>query len=114
VQAALAVNWFHAATWHPCTRGHLLFPFSDIEINGNSSSGSARGLRPCYRRLLLGEDPEGVVCSIIVMEYCDGGTLRQALKRGLFHRQLATGEVGVDLCAILEVCMGLRAWHLAA
>jgi hypothetical protein len=96
----------HHITSLPLTRRPHAFPLTlDTESTGNSSSGggSNRALRPRYRRLLPNEDPEGVVCSIVVMEYCDGGTLRQALRRGMFHRQLAAGEVGVDLCAILEV-----------
>jgi hypothetical protein len=45
------------------------------------------------------------------MEYCDGGTLRHALKRGIFHRRLPSGEVGVDLCALLEVRGGPSWWQ---
>ncbi|KAI8473776.1 MAG: kinase-like domain-containing protein [Monoraphidium minutum] len=64
---------------------------------------------PRYRRLLPFEDPEGVdTSSIIVMEYCDLGTLRRAAQRGLFHRALGTGPrptLGVDLAALVEVAL---------
>jgi serine/threonine protein kinase len=60
-------------------------------------------LRASFRCLRPGEEPEGPVCSAVVMEYCDCGSLRDALKRGVFHRRLPSGTVGVDLAAVLSV-----------
>jgi hypothetical protein len=37
------------------------------------------------------------------MEYCDKGSLRHALKRGVFHKRLGNTSVAVDLCAIVQV-----------
>ena len=36
------------------------------------------------------------------MEYCDKGSLRHALKRGVFHKRLGNTSVAVDLCAIVQ------------
>jgi len=36
-------------------------------------------------------------------QYCDRGTLRDALKGGMFHRRLPGGAIGVDLSAAVEV-----------
>ncbi|GBF87377.1 hypothetical protein Rsub_00088 [Raphidocelis subcapitata] len=89
---------------------------ADKDSAGTTSSsgpatlgGSGHVLRPRYRRLLPGEDHEGAICSIVVMEYCDAGTLRGALRRGVFHRCLPGGEVGVDLAAVLEVLIEVAA-----
>jgi hypothetical protein len=37
------------------------------------------------------------------MEYCDKGSLRHAMKRGVFHKRLGSTSVAVDLCAIVQV-----------
>ena len=42
-------------------------------------------------------------CNIVVMEYCDKGSLRHAIKRGVFHKRLSSTSVAVDLCAIVQV-----------
>ncbi|GBF94659.1 hypothetical protein Rsub_07395 [Raphidocelis subcapitata] len=77
--------------------------------NSQTASGSVHGIGPRYRRLLPFEDPEETAtCNIIVMEYCDLGTLRVVTQRGLFHRRLSPGPhaaVGVDLAALLEVSL---------
>lgn len=39
----------------------------------------------------------------VVMEYCDKGSLRHAMKRGVFHKRLGSTSVAVDLCAIVQV-----------
>lgn len=44
------------------------------------------------------------------MEYCDKGSLRHALKRGVFHKRLGNTSVAVDLCAIVQVGGGLGAF----
>lgn len=41
----------------------------------------------------------------VVMEYCDKGSLRHAMKRGVFHKRLGSTSVAVDLCAIVQVCV---------
>jgi serine/threonine protein kinase len=73
------------------------------------SVASATALRARFRRLLPGEEPEGPVCSVVAMEYCDRGTLRDAVKRGVFHRPLLNGALGVDLAAVLGVLAELAA-----
>ncbi|GBF90788.1 hypothetical protein Rsub_03089 [Raphidocelis subcapitata] len=65
----------------------------------------ARG--PRFRHLLPGEESEAPVYNIICMEYADGGTLKDAIARGAFHRRLPSGAVGVDLAAVLEVLIDL-------
>jgi hypothetical protein len=42
----------------------------------------------------------------VVMEYCDKGSLRHAMKRGVFHKRLGSTSVAVDLCAIVQVGVG--------
>jgi hypothetical protein len=49
------------------------------------------------------EDSSLATCNIVVMEYCDRGSLRQALKRGVFHKRIGSSSVAVDLCAIVSV-----------
>ncbi|KAI8470348.1 MAG: kinase-like domain-containing protein [Monoraphidium minutum] len=80
-----------------------------------SSSGSLSGdkaapapLLPRYRRLGPGEDPgEGCpVVNILVLEFCDRGSLRDALRSGAFHRPLPGGSLGVDVAALAEVLLG--------
>ena len=56
-----------------------------------------------FRRLHPDEDKSLATCNIVVMEYCDKGSLRQALKRGVFHKRLGSTSVAVDLCAIVQV-----------
>ncbi len=56
-----------------------------------------------FRRLQLEEDRSLATCNIVVMEYCDRGSLRQALKRGVFHKRIGSSSVAVDLCAIVSV-----------
>ena len=36
-------------------------------------------------------------------EYCDRGTLRDAVSAGLFHTRLEGGAIGVDLAAVVDV-----------
>lgn len=56
-----------------------------------------------FRRLHPDEDKSLATCNIVVMEFCDRGSLRQALKRGVFHKRLGSTSVAVDLCAIVQV-----------
>jgi hypothetical protein len=56
-------------------------------------------------RLLPGEEPpeHGSPCSVLVMELCERGTLRQALRSGAFHQQAEGGGTVVDYLAVTEV-----------
>jgi len=38
-------------------------------------------------------------------QYCDRGTLRDAVKAGLFHRQLPDGSIGIDIGAVVDVLL---------
>lgn len=60
-----------------------------------------------FRRLEPEEDRSLATCNIVVMEFCDKGSLRHAMKRGVFHKRLGSTSVAVDLCAIVQV--GTRA-----
>ncbi|KAI8466889.1 MAG: hypothetical protein J3K34DRAFT_460676 [Monoraphidium minutum] len=77
----------------------------DNESMSASLSGSTGCMRPRYRKLLPGEEDGGPVCSIVVMEYCEHGSLRDAIKRGAFHRQMAGGMLGVDVRTVVEVLL---------
>jgi len=37
------------------------------------------------------------------MQYCDMGTLRDAVKRGLFHVQISKNVIAVDLLKVIKV-----------
>eukprot|EP00882_Tetradesmus_deserticola_P006128 GHRQ01006451.1.p2 GENE.GHRQ01006451.1~~GHRQ01006451.1.p2 ORF type:complete len:393 (+),score=223.93 GHRQ01006451.1:28-1179(+) len=62
-----------------------------------------------FRRLEPEEDRSLATCNIVVMEYCDKGSLRHAMKRGVFHKRLGTTSVAVDLCAIVQVLLEVAA-----
>eukprot|EP00775_Hariotina_reticulata_P012135 gene12135-12273_t len=55
-----------------------------------------------FRRLEPEEDRSLATCNIVVMEFCDKGSLRHAMKRGVFHKRLGSTSVAVDLCAIVQ------------
>jgi hypothetical protein len=62
-----------------------------------------------YRHLVPGDEEAGVTpCCLMVMELCDGGSLRKALAAGLVHRPSSTreGAVAVDMWALLQVSGG--------
>jgi hypothetical protein len=61
-----------------------------------------------FRRLEPDEDRSLATCNIVVMEFCDKGSLRHAMKRGVFHKRLGSTSVAVDLCAIVQVGRGCR------
>jgi hypothetical protein len=42
-------------------------------------------------------------CNIMVMEYCDRGNLRQAIRKGVFHRLLIDQSIGIDMFLITQV-----------
>ncbi|GBF87615.1 hypothetical protein Rsub_00326 [Raphidocelis subcapitata] len=62
-----------------------------------------RGPCPRYRPAL--PDDSGLTANVIVMEYCDMGTLRDAVRRGLFHVRLPGGVVAVDLLKVVKVLL---------
>lgn len=80
-----------------------------VEVGDTDSMGSGSGasagpiLKPRYRKLSPEEEHEGVVCNIVVMEYCDCGTLWSTIRRGVFHSRMRSGDIGVNLPAVLEV-----------
>jgi hypothetical protein len=45
------------------------------------------------------------------MEYCDRGTLKDAVSSGMFHQKLPSGAIGVDLVAVMDVSCARR-WGL--
>lgn len=64
-----------------------------------------------FRRLQADEEKSIATCNIVVMEFCDKGSLRYAMKRGAFHKRLGNTSVAVDLCAIVLVCaVGAGGW----
>lgn len=65
-----------------------------------AGDGSQQGV--CFRRLAPHEPPCGS-CSVLVMDYCEKGTLRQAVQRCMFHRKLGPSSVAVDVVTITEV-----------
>jgi hypothetical protein len=66
-----------------------------------STLGSGINVR--FRRLRADENKSLATCNILVMEYCDKGSLRQAMRQGLFHKQVNGCNLAVDLCAIVQV-----------
>ncbi|KAI8462306.1 MAG: hypothetical protein J3K34DRAFT_527838 [Monoraphidium minutum] len=74
---------------------------------GGGSSAGARAAKTRYRRLRPEEDVacHEVVYSIVVMELCDRGTLRDAIAAGLLHTRLKGGAVGVKLAPCLEILL---------
>lgn len=71
----------------------------------------------CYRRLRAGEvddEFESVTtCNLIVMELCRMGNLRQALNKGLLHKQVGPGRLTVRMELLLlvgsRVCVPVQA-----
>jgi serine/threonine protein kinase len=49
------------------------------------------------------------------MEYCDSGSLHQAIRRGVFHRTAADGRQSVDMEAVcrtlLDIAAGMEYLH---
>ncbi|KAI8470351.1 MAG: hypothetical protein J3K34DRAFT_521472 [Monoraphidium minutum] len=72
---------------------------------GGGGDGVGAGLR--FRRLRPEEDAgEGCpVVNILVLEFCDRGSLRDALRAGAFHRALPGGGTVVHVAALVEVLM---------
>jgi hypothetical protein len=76
---------------------------------GPSDPNSQIALR--FRQLQPGEDTNLATCSVMIMELCDKGNLRQAIRRGLCHKRLQGNFVAVDLSTVVQVgrVAGLRA-----
>lgn len=60
---------------------------------------------PQYRAALPGEDVGAAVVNMIVMEYCDMGTLREAIKRGALHHKVSPSQAAVDLDKVVRVLL---------
>ena len=79
--------------------------------SGSGGSGGAFGAsaapRTLFRKLLPHELAECVaeVCNVLVLEYCDRGSLASALRAGVFHSQLGGGAIGVDMGAVLDILL---------
>ncbi|KAI8470520.1 MAG: kinase-like domain-containing protein [Monoraphidium minutum] len=85
---------------------------TSASIGSIGSAGSlARPARICYRRLAPEESPGDArdLCNMIVMEYCDRGTLRATIDRGAFHARLPGGGLGVNLPALAGVLLDVAA-----
>ncbi|KIY94397.1 Mitogen-activated protein kinase kinase kinase 9 [Monoraphidium neglectum] len=78
---------------------------TDNHFGGRSASFTG-GVKTHYRRLRPEEDPdEAVTHNIIVMEPCDRGTLRDAIKGGLLHQSLPDGAIGIKLAPAAELLL---------
>lgn len=62
-------------------------------------------LLPRYRPAAPLEEGHAALCNVIIMEYCDRGTLRAAVRQGLFRRRMADFTAAVDLVALLKVLL---------
>eukprot|EP00878_Enallax_costatus_P007727 GHUV01008088.1.p1 GENE.GHUV01008088.1~~GHUV01008088.1.p1 ORF type:complete len:865 (+),score=285.58 GHUV01008088.1:142-2736(+) len=80
----------------------------DAGTTPNASQPEGR-INVRFRRLEPEEDRSLATCNIVVMEFCDKGSLRHAMKRGVFHKRLGSTSVAVDLCAIVQVLLEVAA-----
>ncbi|KIY95882.1 Mitogen-activated protein kinase kinase kinase 11 [Monoraphidium neglectum] len=86
---------------------------TSIATSWAGSIGSISGLLPpgCprsrYRKLQPDEEPgeEVTPCNILVMEYCDQGTLRDVVKGGAFRAPPVDGRAAMDLAPVLEILL---------
>lgn len=69
----------------------------------DSAGNEKQQLAVRFRKLQPDEDSAIATCNLVVMECCDQGSLRQAMKRGVFHKRMANGSVAVDLIPIVQV-----------
>lgn len=58
-----------------------------------------------YRKLMPQDAGTLATCNMLVMEFCEMGSMRQAMKRGVFHKRMSNNKVAVDLCSILNVLL---------
>ncbi|KIZ05453.1 Cyclic GMP-binding protein C [Monoraphidium neglectum] len=85
----------------------------------SSVMGAAAFSKVTYRRLLPIEAACGVEpsCNILVLEYCDRGSLRSAVRAGEFHNKQPSGagsqraDVGAMVWALLDVARALQHLH---
>lgn len=82
----------------------------DAGLGGSMGSGGLSSPREGggrtnvrFRKLQPEEDQSVATCNIVAMEYCDRGSLRHAMKKGVFHKRLGNSSIAVDLCAIVQV-----------
>lgn len=51
----------------------------------------------------------------IIMEFCDGGSLHDAVRQGVFHRRDASGEMTANLEAVcltlMDIASGMEYLH---
>ncbi|GBG00219.1 hypothetical protein Rsub_12704 [Raphidocelis subcapitata] len=100
---------------------------TDMAVTGGSGGGggddcgaAARPASPPrFRRALPDEELDAPTFNIVVMEFCDGGSLGDAVRRlRVFHRQLDNGAVGVDAAravqVLAEVASALAHMHRAS
>ncbi|KIZ07069.1 Proto-oncogene tyrosine-protein kinase LCK [Monoraphidium neglectum] len=72
-----------------------------VEVRQESGSAAL----PHYRAAQPGEDPGLAVCNMIIMELCDLGTLREAIKRGVLHQRVSQSMAAVDLDKVVRVLL---------
>ncbi|KIZ05851.1 putative serine/threonine-protein kinase pats1 [Monoraphidium neglectum] len=80
----------------------------DAHLSDSARSAVLGGAAPPrYRRALPGEElgEDARTYNIVVMEYCDRGTLKAAVQAGVFHQPLEGGAIGVDLAAVVSVLL---------
>jgi hypothetical protein len=75
----------------------------------SSASAAAAFSRAVYRRLRPDEAGGGAelppTCNILVLEFCDKGSLRRAARRGAFHRPLPDGTVAANVPAMADALL---------
>lgn len=66
-------------------------------------------------RRLAGDEQNHGTSNVMVMEYCDKGNLRQAIRGGVFHKVLRNRDLVVDMSALtyvlLDVAHSIRYLH---
>jgi hypothetical protein len=66
-------------------------------------------------RRLAGDEQNQNTSNVMVMEYCDKGNLRQAIRGGVFHKVLKNRDLAVDMSALtyvlLDVAHSIRYLH---
>ncbi|KAI8469489.1 MAG: kinase-like domain-containing protein [Monoraphidium minutum] len=86
---AVEDTWFDSASSYPAAADRSLPP------------------QPRFRRLLPGEQLDAPTFNIIVMERMDRGTLHEAVRAGAFHQEMETGDIGVDLGAVVDILLAV-------
>ncbi|KIZ00555.1 hypothetical protein MNEG_7406 [Monoraphidium neglectum] len=91
---------------HPAVVG-VYGCFTDMveEAGDPGASPPASARLPRYRPLRPDDPQEAMACSIIVMEYCDQGTLRDAIGRGVVHARMSDKMIAIDILTAAEILL---------